>query len=586
MKKRLLSFLLAAAVAVTILPAMPLTAEAKIHCEDSVRYLGHLTDENNVITQHASVRALGTLEMPDELTLAAAPHYKSAKNAGLYLREQMKKRSNAVCITFDPEAFRTGAALDEIYLDIFHVAVAHTGDGTEGDYLNVQRANTDFSAWEDHENNRIITLFQFKWRTTAEEEAEIMDLICEMETQMSVGTDIEEIRLRTVYQYMMENLTYDYDSYNKHMQAKQNGTDPDDDRISSQSFTAYGAVKRKTAVCQGLACLMYRILLDRGIDNRIITSDTHAWNAVCMDGKWYMCDITFDLQNNPRNPKYCLLSREKMDKVGSHQWNAENCFDYETINAYNWSAYGWDSWTEFITRGFEEVVKLVKGNEDGEQKKLKIYDMDGNELESGVDYEIAYVRNYNGYQTVITGKGKYEGQSLTRDYQKKLGTVKIKKITREVVKKRNKRKVGGANYPAEYALITKVYFDPIPGAYGYIVQSDNDIYEAATCKKTQLKSGMMCHTITTKFTEFTNSKTEAINRYHKRIQKSKKEKSEFMKNRDPSLPVLFDLSFFGIYDIKSSLSIRVYAMSADPLRVASTTSKLYTIKAGKTSVKF
>ena len=57
--------------------------------------------------------------------------------------------------------------------------------------------------------------------------------------------------------------------------------------------TAYAALMHKTSVCQGYAVLLYRMLKECGIDNRIITGyggserdEKHAWNIVEIDDKY------------------------------------------------------------------------------------------------------------------------------------------------------------------------------------------------------------------------------------------------------------------------------------------------------------
>ena len=67
--------------------------------------------------------------------------------------------------------------------------------------------------------------------------------------------------------------------------------------------TAYAALKYRTAVCQGYAVLMYRLLREAGIHTRIITgeavtasgdSERHAWNLVECGGVYYHVDVTLD----------------------------------------------------------------------------------------------------------------------------------------------------------------------------------------------------------------------------------------------------------------------------------------------------
>lgn len=59
-----------------------------------------------------------------------------------------------------------------------------------------------------------------------------------------------------------------------------------------------GLFGNKKTVCQGYAALAYKMLLEVGIENKIIEgvagSSLHAWNLVKLDGKWYHLDTTWD----------------------------------------------------------------------------------------------------------------------------------------------------------------------------------------------------------------------------------------------------------------------------------------------------
>lgn len=68
------------------------------------------------------------------------------------------------------------------------------------------------------------------------------------------------------------------------------------DAVSEASYTAYGALVQRIAVCEGYA-LAYKYLLNQaGIPCYMVTSQTmnHAWNMVELDGKRYQVDVTWD----------------------------------------------------------------------------------------------------------------------------------------------------------------------------------------------------------------------------------------------------------------------------------------------------
>ena len=63
-------------------------------------------------------------------------------------------------------------------------------------------------------------------------------------------------------------------------------------------YTAYAAMCNGTAVCQGYSNLLYRMLLEAGVDCRIISgigvSGGHAWNIVRLGDLYYNVDATWD----------------------------------------------------------------------------------------------------------------------------------------------------------------------------------------------------------------------------------------------------------------------------------------------------
>lgn len=61
-------------------------------------------------------------------------------------------------------------------------------------------------------------------------------------------------------------------------------------------FDAYTLLKQRKGVCQAYTLLYAELLLHEGIDNTAIISDglNHVWNAVEINGQWFLCDLTWD----------------------------------------------------------------------------------------------------------------------------------------------------------------------------------------------------------------------------------------------------------------------------------------------------
>lgn len=94
---------------------------------------------------------------------------------------------------------------------------------------------------------------------------------------------------KALHDYIVLNTRYDYDNL-------LNNSIPDD------SYRAYGALMNGVAVCQGYSEAMYILLNMAGVENQLVVGTansekgpiSHAWNAVKINGKYYMLDTTWD----------------------------------------------------------------------------------------------------------------------------------------------------------------------------------------------------------------------------------------------------------------------------------------------------
>ncbi|AEE97594.1 cell wall-binding repeat-containing protein [Mahella australiensis] len=94
---------------------------------------------------------------------------------------------------------------------------------------------------------------------------------------------------KAIHDYVVNNTKYDKENY-------------DNNTIPQESYDAYGALVKNTAVCQGYAEATSLLLNMAGIENIIVSGDAnngitmggHAWNIVKIDGKYYHLDTTWD----------------------------------------------------------------------------------------------------------------------------------------------------------------------------------------------------------------------------------------------------------------------------------------------------
>ena len=139
-------------------------------------------------------------------------------------------------------------------------------------------------------------------------------------------------RLRAIHDYIIKRCDYDrmvYKSFRYKGKRYVNKKKP-----SELSFTAYGALIRKKAVCEGYAKAFTLLARRAGIPCVYVTGTTygiaHAWNLVKVGGKYRYIDTTWDdpvlmrkfnprkpfavIKNKKGNTKYFLVSKKKLSK--------------------------------------------------------------------------------------------------------------------------------------------------------------------------------------------------------------------------------------------------------------------------------
>lgn len=101
-------------------------------------------------------------------------------------------------------------------------------------------------------------------------------------------------------------------------------------------YNVYGALINKRAVCEGYARACKYILDDLGIpciiacgtgENRAGATESHAWNYVMLDGKWYALDVTWDDPVTPDNFRVSNESRYAYFLKGSDSFFEDHVED-------------------------------------------------------------------------------------------------------------------------------------------------------------------------------------------------------------------------------------------------------------------
>lgn len=174
--------------------------------------------------------------------------------------------------------------------ELMKYAMAETDNPVQGDYIRYQTGGYDID-WghEEGEDDWTYTLVitPVYYTKPAQEETVDKDIhrILSSLHFMPWTSDYEKVR--AVHDYICENVEYDaiHQSSLYHLKS-----------------TAYAALERGTAACQGYSVLFYRLMRECGIPCRVVTgigdyegkTEFHAWNIVKLGDKYYNVDTTWD----------------------------------------------------------------------------------------------------------------------------------------------------------------------------------------------------------------------------------------------------------------------------------------------------
>ena len=113
----------------------------------------------------------------------------------------------------------------------------------------------------------------------------------------------EMSKIKYIHDYICLSTEYDYDSLNA-------------GNTGGKLQTPYSCAVEYKTVCAGYAALFQYYMQNLGIPCAKITSDTHAWNLLKVNGKFYQMDVTWN--DTKQIPPYFNLTHEEMAKIDSH----------------------------------------------------------------------------------------------------------------------------------------------------------------------------------------------------------------------------------------------------------------------------
>lgn len=197
----------------------------------------------------------------------------------MQLHDKMCMRDEKIYITY------SGADVSSLNEEYFGSMISKAlfiddeSTSSDADYLSgsIERVHDCIRYYNDDGSTTFYIHLEY---TESKEQLKIVDERVRMIIASLVsGKESEAEKVRLVHDWIVDNVEYD---------------------SSLEKRTAYDALTEGITVCRGYASLMYKMLLECGVDCSIVcgcskSGGAHAWNLVKMDdGKWYWMDVTWN----------------------------------------------------------------------------------------------------------------------------------------------------------------------------------------------------------------------------------------------------------------------------------------------------
>ena len=310
--------------------------------------------------------------------------YKSVATAGVEARKKIYDHKSKVVVRIKSKSKEPQGLFESLEDAIY----AETNNPNEGDYMkwDVDVANSEYVATKSGSYYYYTFTINVEYLTTLAQrdklDKKVNSLIKGFKFTNKTST---YDKVKTVYDYVCKNVTF----------AKKSS--------STKVYSAYSALIKKKAVCQGYATLLYKIYKTMGIPCRVIAGNSkfsgqdHGWNIVKIGKYYFNIDSTWDstLVHAGKKYKYFL----KGDSFKGHQrWAKYTGFYF--YYKYPMAAKAFSAKTAAKPCTTSKIAKF-------KYKKAKIKKINRSKVTikniSGAKYQIKYstVNNFKAANSVV-----------------------------------------------------------------------------------------------------------------------------------------------------------------------------------------
>lgn len=265
----------------------------------------------------------------------ASTGFETVEDAGKALGTQLKARAYEISIKYNYSATDIADAREkaqQAMVDIVNESFKHTGDPEGGDYLrwhcvgfelgdpddpNDTRKTTGYTYYSDHKCVLDVTYY-FTYTANgnasqaAKEAGEVTGAVDALLDDLELDGLSDAKKVEKICRWMAFNISYDYKGAG--------------DINDFYCHSSHSAIIGKKSVCQGYATLLYRLLLEEGIDNRVYGGVSgeigHVWNLVRIGNGCYWIDATWDSPDTKPSDMNALPMHHLL--IGSIFWNGDS----------------------------------------------------------------------------------------------------------------------------------------------------------------------------------------------------------------------------------------------------------------------
>ena len=254
----------------------------------------------------ASVLAAGPGMLHREDAFLPQSYMTDYGEASELLRQAMVNHQESIVIYFSEDEtvdFWTMSSTIE------REAFAHTGNPIGGDYLREHAAvaSTEGSYYTNGSAKDYEITFYLEYMTTPQQDVQTDEAVAQLLGGLSLDGKTDAEKVIAVYDWVCKNISLKQLIFNKE----------DKDALS----TGFAAIVEREAVSAGIASVFYRLMLELGIDCRVVCgygyNGFESWNIVCLDGKYYNVDAGLEILEGNSQDSYRYLLQGEEDYPGA-----------------------------------------------------------------------------------------------------------------------------------------------------------------------------------------------------------------------------------------------------------------------------